>query len=771
MDTHQARQWRWLIVVLAAVENFLFGGLLFGWGSLVFVLKQEGIFAHLCHHEISNTSDLKNSLGMPTVKPSPTNLSDPYKPDVMTTLTSHTNGSWPGNDDVIFVTSDRVMTVRCVEQDDMLSLCYSVSSAFLFVGTGVFGFLSYKLGTRNCRLIGWVCFTVGSLLIAFTSPDHPWLLFGGLAPLGYGGIAVMITDIQIGTLFDNAASTVIAAISGIFDSSSAIMLLVKSAHENGFQRRDTFLVLCGLHVLTLVNTLVLMPRSHFTWSTEQDCVTITMPTTTTTPTITTSATTTLTATRQDIPDEDKGGPHHASQNGDLQSYPHDENGKNFTPEDRLIKAETAEAYTATETQPETKEKAETRAAAEDPLVERQLVGDHLVQDRLVQDRLVQDPLVQDHLIQDRLVQDHLVQDRLVQDSLVQDRLVQDRLVQDPLVQDTLVEGQLVGDPEVQDRLVQDRLVQDPLVQDPLVDRQLVGDRKVQDRLVQDRLVQDPLVQDPLVDRQLVGDRKVQDPLVQDRLVEDPPVEGQLPEGHPAVPSLKECLLSTWFLLEMFWLALLQFRFSFFLAAFNPWLNALFPSEEEVSHYTNVFMYCMLMGLPISLVCGALFDFFKHIFAKQRVQQQRHMYPSAVMLALTSVVAGVLSVCVLVGSRPAVFMACVMDAVLRSFLYSVDSNIVALLFPPQYLTALFGVLDLSGGIVSLLQYAFVIWFQSAGFTVVNGVMLAIVTLTFVHPVVQLYGARRMGHGQAEHKHPTEAVALKQCNPTSDPHSLA
>ena len=30
------------------------------------------------------------------------------------------------------------------------------------------------------------------------------------------------------------------------------------------------LVLCGLHVLTLVNTLVLMPRAHFTWTSDLD---------------------------------------------------------------------------------------------------------------------------------------------------------------------------------------------------------------------------------------------------------------------------------------------------------------------------------------------------------------------------------------------------------------------------------------------------------------------------------------------------------------------
>ena len=48
-STMAARQkYRYAYVVCAFLEVLLFGGLLFGWASLVFVLKEDGVFSHLC---------------------------------------------------------------------------------------------------------------------------------------------------------------------------------------------------------------------------------------------------------------------------------------------------------------------------------------------------------------------------------------------------------------------------------------------------------------------------------------------------------------------------------------------------------------------------------------------------------------------------------------------------------------------------------------------------------------------------------------------------
>jgi LAT3 family solute carrier family 43 protein 3 len=42
---------RYLYVGWAVVETMLFGGIVNGWASLVFVLKQEGLYADLCNSD------------------------------------------------------------------------------------------------------------------------------------------------------------------------------------------------------------------------------------------------------------------------------------------------------------------------------------------------------------------------------------------------------------------------------------------------------------------------------------------------------------------------------------------------------------------------------------------------------------------------------------------------------------------------------------------------------------------------------------------------
>ena len=40
----------------------------------------------------------------------------------------------------------------------------------------------------------------------------------------------------------------------------------------------------------------------------------------------------------------------------------------------------------------------------------------------------------------------------------------------------------------------------------------------------------------------------------------------------SVPTLKECILSTMYLMEVAWIAILQLRFTYFLVSLNPWLH-------------------------------------------------------------------------------------------------------------------------------------------------------------------------------------------------------
>ena len=45
---------RWAILFIGLLENLVFSGSILGWSALNYMLKQEGIFSSLCHHDSSN---------------------------------------------------------------------------------------------------------------------------------------------------------------------------------------------------------------------------------------------------------------------------------------------------------------------------------------------------------------------------------------------------------------------------------------------------------------------------------------------------------------------------------------------------------------------------------------------------------------------------------------------------------------------------------------------------------------------------------------------
>ena len=94
--------------ICAFLENFLFSGLVFGWSSLVFVLKKEGIFSHLCRGNNQTNSSIESIVG-------------------------------------------------CKEQDEVLNLSYTISSVVPPSLSIVLGLIYDRCGLRFSRLTGgWV---------------------------------------------------------------------------------------------------------------------------------------------------------------------------------------------------------------------------------------------------------------------------------------------------------------------------------------------------------------------------------------------------------------------------------------------------------------------------------------------------------------------------------------------------------------------------------------------------------------------------------------
>uniref|UniRef100_A0A2C9M5H6 Major facilitator superfamily (MFS) profile domain-containing protein n=1 Tax=Biomphalaria glabrata TaxID=6526 RepID=A0A2C9M5H6_BIOGL len=214
MGASKQRKLRFLYVAWAFCESFGFGGLVFGWGSFVYVLKDEGLYAELCNNGTSNSTH---------------------------------NGSL--NED-------------CPDRDSRLELVFTIGSTCAGIGSFVLGQISFYFGMRVARIVASLCFMCGAYIIAFTTNDLPWLIFPGMALVAFGGISLIMTNVQLSNMFPVGGGAVVGIISGAFDSSSGIQLMVKLGYEQGISRKTSYLILASTHVLTFVSTFLFLPKDY-----------------------------------------------------------------------------------------------------------------------------------------------------------------------------------------------------------------------------------------------------------------------------------------------------------------------------------------------------------------------------------------------------------------------------------------------------------------------------------------------------------------------------
>ncbi|NXG52080.1 S43A3 protein, partial [Psilopogon haemacephalus] len=192
------------------LECGAFCGIIFGWASLVFVLKQLEYFADLCQTSITN-------------------------------------------DSVLF---------DCSRQDEQFSLVFTIGSFMNNFMTFPMGFIFDRFGTAIARLIAISLYTGGTLLVAFSTPGLSVLLFPAMSMLSVGGMLLILTNMQVGNLFGKYRSIIITLYNGAFDSSSAIFLIIKVLYEQGLSLQSMFLFMAACSAWHLLRSLFLMPRTR-----------------------------------------------------------------------------------------------------------------------------------------------------------------------------------------------------------------------------------------------------------------------------------------------------------------------------------------------------------------------------------------------------------------------------------------------------------------------------------------------------------------------------
>lgn len=204
-----------LSVLWGAIEVFVYGGITFGWVSLVFILKKEGFYSDLC--------DYVNS----------TNVNTTVK--------------------------------TCPEQDSKMNLIMTMFLAVGGVSTFFTGYIYDRFGLAISRILGGVLYVISLLCMGFITPNQQMLLFPSTILLNGAGFLTLTTNMPLSNLMPRARSTIITLYNGFFGGAVMIFEIVKMAYEGGISLRLSMVTLAVGQLLCLVFTVFVLPSKNAPW--------------------------------------------------------------------------------------------------------------------------------------------------------------------------------------------------------------------------------------------------------------------------------------------------------------------------------------------------------------------------------------------------------------------------------------------------------------------------------------------------------------------------
>ncbi|XP_046331337.2 equilibrative nucleobase transporter 1-like [Haliotis rufescens] len=255
-------RFRFVAALWCIVESLLFGGLFFGWASLVYVFKQEGIYHFLCNHPAANGSigsNVSNSLEHMSIRNSEVEPHTLYSGNKSLAYPSY--NIQDTEDGVDVSDGDRRPPASCKEQDAVLNLWFTIAVSVLSIATSVIGWILYRFGPLVLRFIGSVTFCMGTLMLAFVDNNAPWIICPGLLSMAFGAVCINAANLQVVPfLFDRGSSVAVSLLTGFYYSASTTQWLIKVAFENGIPRQHSYILLTALNVVFVTANSVLFFR-------------------------------------------------------------------------------------------------------------------------------------------------------------------------------------------------------------------------------------------------------------------------------------------------------------------------------------------------------------------------------------------------------------------------------------------------------------------------------------------------------------------------------
>ncbi|SCU82455.1 LADA_0C05424g1_1 [Lachancea dasiensis] len=213
-----------LVQVICAITWCLFAaGPIFGFAALKPILIDQGVYAELCPH-----ANIPTSLGTST------------------------------NVQVL----KEVETGPCTAQDLKLNFMFTVGAGTTNIIALAVGYVLDVHGPRICGFIGSAFLTLGTLSLALSANIRtfdPYL--AGYTLFAIGGPFVFISSFQLANSFPKKSGTILALLTGAFDSSSALFFFYRLFYQNwtpnltlekfftGYLIVPAFILLCQIFIM------------------------------------------------------------------------------------------------------------------------------------------------------------------------------------------------------------------------------------------------------------------------------------------------------------------------------------------------------------------------------------------------------------------------------------------------------------------------------------------------------------------------------------------
>lgn len=155
----------------------------------------------------------------------------------------------------------------CSEQDMKLNRMFTYSAVLTNIASLPVGYILDRVGPRKCGMIGSVIIAAGAGLLSNGDTFSGYLVDGymtGYILLALGGPFVFISCFHLSNSFPRFSGTILALLTGAFDSSSAVFLFYRLVYERTRLSVDTFfkgyLIVPAFVLLTEV---FIMPREQY----------------------------------------------------------------------------------------------------------------------------------------------------------------------------------------------------------------------------------------------------------------------------------------------------------------------------------------------------------------------------------------------------------------------------------------------------------------------------------------------------------------------------